>query len=286
MHVVAVVTAPDRPAGRGGHLSATPVARRTRELGLPLLQPSRIRDPGAIAVIAAVEPELGILADYGRMIPRELLDVPAHGILNVHPSLLPRHRGATPIPAAILAGDAETGVTLIRMDDGLDTGPVVAAERWPLLGTETAPEVAARAAAVGAKLVLQSLAGWVAGSIAAEPQEEAASTLTRPLRRDDGRLDAGRSARDLERVIRAYEPWPGAFVDTAIGRLAVIAASVAPSEAGDLPGRLVRDGDGLALATADGRLRLVEVRLAGSRAMDAADFLRGRGRSLVDLPGT
>lgn len=286
MHVVAVVTAPDRPAGRGGHLSATPVARRTRELGLPLLQPSRIRDPGAIAVIAAVEPELGILADYGRMIPRELLDVPAHGILNVHPSLLPRHRGATPIPAAILAGDAETGVTLIRMDDGLDTGPVVAAERWPLLGIETAPEVAARAAAVGAKLVLQSLAGWVAGSIAAEPQEEAASTLTRPLRRDDGRLDAGRSARDLERVIRAYEPWPGAFVDTAIGRLAVIAASVAPSEAADLPGRLVRDGDGLALATADGRLRLVEVRLAGSRAMDAADFLRGRGRSLVDLPGT
>jgi methionyl-tRNA formyltransferase len=139
---------------------------------------------------------------------------------------------------------------------------------------------------VGAKLVLQSLAGWVAGSIAAEPQEEAASTLTRPLRRDDGRLDAGRSARDLERVIRAYEPWPGAFVDTAIGRLAVIAASVAPSEAADLPGRLVRDGDGLALATADGRLRLVEVRLAGSRAMDAADFLRGRGRSLVDLPGT
>jgi methionyl-tRNA formyltransferase len=284
VQVVAVVTAPDRPAGRGGDLSATPVARRAGELGLPLLQPSSIRDPEVIAVIAAVRPELGILADYGRIIPRALLDVPIHGILNIHPSLLPRHRGATPIPAAILAGDAETGVTIIRMDVGLDTGPIVAAERWPLLGNETAPEVAARAATVGARLLVRSLAGWLAGSLSAEPQDDAVATLTRPLRREDGRLDATRSARDLERVVRAYRPWPGSFLDTAIGRLTVVAATVAPPEAADLPGQLVRDGDDLALATVDGRLRLIEVHLAGSREMAAAEFLRGRGRVLVDSP--
>ncbi len=284
VHVVAVVTAPDRPAGRGGDLTATPVARRARELGLPLLQPSSIRDPEAIATIAAVRPELGILADYGRIIPTALLDVPIHGILNVHPSLLPRHRGATPIPAAILAGDPETGVTIIRMDVGLDTGPIVAAERWPLLDTETAPEVTARATDVGARLLMRSLAGWLAGSLTVEPQDDARATLTRPLRREDGRLDATRSARDLERVVRAYRPWPGAFLDTPIGRLAVVAATIAPSEAADLPGQLIRDGDGLALATADGRLRLIEVHLAGSREMAAAEFLRGRGHVLVDSP--
>jgi methionyl-tRNA formyltransferase len=284
VQVVAVVTAPDRPAGRGGDLSATPVARRARELGLPLLQPARIRDAEAIAAVAAVQPALGILADYGRIIPRAVLDIPTHGILNVHPSLLPRHRGATPIPAAILAGDAETGVTLIQMDTGLDTGPILAVERWPLLGTEAAPEIAARAAGVGARLVLQSLAGWLAGSLAADPQDDTAATLTRPLRREDGRLDATCPARDLERVVRAYRPWPGAFLDTAIGRLAVVAAAVAPSEAADLPGRLIRDGDGLVLGTAEGRLRLVVVRLAGSRELAAAEFLRGRGRGLVDSP--
>jgi methionyl-tRNA formyltransferase len=284
VEVVGVVTAPDRPAGRGVHLSATPVARRARELGLPLLQPARIRDDEAMAAVAAVRPELGILADYGRIIPAAVLDVPAYGILNVHPSLLPRHRGATPIPAAILAGDAETGVTLIRMDTGLDSGPIVAAEGWPLVGDETAPQVAARAAVVGAKLVLRSLAGWLAGSLSVVPQDDAAATLTRPLRREDGRLDVTCSARYLERVVRAYQPWPGAFLDTAIGRLAVVAAAVGPAEAADSPGRLVRDGDGLALATAEGRLRLIVVRLAGSRELAAAEFLRGRGRGLVDSP--
>jgi methionyl-tRNA formyltransferase len=284
VRVVAVVTAPDRPAGRGGTVTATPVARRARELGLAVLQPSSMRAPEVTATIAALRPALGVLADYGRIVPQAVLDIPARGILNVHPSLLPRHRGATPIPGAILAGDTETGVTLFRMNAGLDTGPLVAADRWPLLGTETAPEVAARATIVGARLLERSLPGWLAGSVTAAPQDEAAATLTRPLRREDGRLDPWRSARDLERAVRAFLPWPGAFLDTAIGRLAVVVATVAPSAPGDLAGRLVRDGPGLALSTADGRLRLTRVRLAGSQEMAAADFLRGRGRPLLDPP--
>lgn len=279
--VVAVVSAPDRPAGRHGALSPTPVARRARELGIALLQPVRIRDPEAVAAIAALHPEVGVLADYGRIVPPAVLDIPPHGILNVHPSLLPRHRGASPIPAAILAGERETGVTLIRMDAGLDTGPIVAVEAWPLTGTESSPEIEVRAADAGAGLVRRSLPGWLAGTLTVRPQGEAGATLTRPLRREDGRLDGARPARELERAVRAYRPWPGAFLETPVGRLAVLAAAVEPSEPGDLPGGLAADRHGLALMTAHGRLRLLEVQPAGGRPMTAVEFLRGRGRALA-----
>jgi methionyl-tRNA formyltransferase len=282
--LVAVVSAPDRPAGRHGELTPTPVARRAGQLGIALLQPSRIRDPEAIAAIAALHPDVGVLADYGRIVPQAVLDIPPNGILNVHPSLLPRHRGASPIPAAILAGDRETGVTLIRMDAGLDSGPVVAVEAWPLAGMESAPEIEARAAAAGAALVLRSLPGWLAGKLIARPQGEAGATLTRPLRRDDGRLDGARSARELERAVRAYRPWPGSFLETPVGRLAVLAAAVEESERGDAPGGIAADGRGLVLMTAEGRLRLVEVQPAGGRPMSSVEFLRGRGRALAGGP--
>ncbi|MGZ8528665.1 MAG: methionyl-tRNA formyltransferase, partial [Candidatus Limnocylindrales bacterium] len=132
VELVGVVSAPDRPAGRGGNPSPTPVAARARRLGLTLLQPARIRDEASVAEIAALRPGLGVLADYGRIVPAAILGLPAHGILNVHPSLLPRHRGASPIPATILAGDPTTGVTLIRMDEGLDTGPTIARDEVPI----------------------------------------------------------------------------------------------------------------------------------------------------------
>jgi len=217
-------------------------------------------------------------------VPHATLDIPPHGILNVHPSLLPRHRGASPIPAAILAGDRETGVTLIRMDAGLDSGPIVAVEAWPLDGTESAPEIEARAAVAGAALVRRALPGWLAGTLPARPQDEAGATLTRPLRRDDGRLDAARPASELERAVRAYRPWPGSFLETRLGRLVVLAAAVEPPERGDVPGRLAADGRGLVLPTADGRLRLLEVQLAGGRRMSSVEFLRGRGRALAGGP--
>ena len=279
--LVGVVSAPDRPAGRHGALRATPVAARARELGLPLLQPARIRDDAAIAEIAALRPALGVLADYGRIVPPAILELPRHGILNVHPSLLPRHRGASPIPATILAGDPETGVTLIRMDAGLDTGPIVGVTEWPLDGTETAPELEARAATAGAELVRRSLAGWLAGTLPARPQDEASATLTRPLRREDGRLDPLRPATELERQVRAYQPWPGSHLDTAAGRLIIWRASVRPSAPADEPGRIVIV-DGLpALATTYGRLTLDEVQPADGRRMGGAEFLRGRGRVLA-----
>lgn len=274
--VVAVVTAPDRPAGRGRGLTRTPVAIRAAALGLPVLQPRSLRDPATVEAIAALGTRLGVLADFGRIVPPPVLSIPPAGILNVHPSLLPRHRGAAPIAGAILAGDTETGVSVMAMDAGLDTGPVVAARAWPLASDATAEAVEARAAAEGAELLGASIPGWLAGTLAARPQDPAMATLTRPLRREDGRLSGRVPAADLERRVRAYTPWPGTFLETDRGRIAVRRAHPEPAEHGDSPGRLVASSDGLALATIDGRLVLDEVQPAGGRPMSAAELCRGR----------
>jgi methionyl-tRNA formyltransferase len=275
--LAAVVSAPDRPAGRRGGPTATPVTDLARRLGIALVQPERLRAPDAMAAVQAVRPQLGVLADYGLIVPGAMLDLFPDGILNVHPSLLPRHRGATPIQAAILAGDARAGVSVIRMDAGTDTGPIVASVDWPLGGSETAPEVEAVAARAGADLVTGLLRAWLDSAIAGHPQDEALATLTRPLSREDGRLDPSRGAAALERQVRAYQPWPGSFLETPGGRLVVWGAEVGTELTGDTPGRLEPDADGgLALTTAGGRLRLREVQPAGGRRMSGAELLRGR----------
>ena len=274
--VVGVVTAADRPAGRRQEMTAVPVARRARELGLVLLQPASLRSGSGPSEVARLGPDLGILADYGRIIPEALLALPRAGILNVHPSLLPRHRGASPIAAAILAGDQDSGVTIIAMDAGIDTGPAVASERLSLDGTETAPELEVRLASLGARLLAGTIGPWLEGRLSAIPQDDAAASLTRPLRREDGRLDPGRSAVELERHVRALLPWPGAFLETDLGRLTVDRAAVGAAATGDEAGTVVADGDGLALATREGRLRMLDVGLAGGRRMAAAELRRGR----------
>jgi methionyl-tRNA formyltransferase len=282
VELVGIVTAPDRPAGRGRTLLPTPVALRARAMWTPLLQPARVRDPDVISEIAALKPELGVLADYGQIVPRELLDLPAHGILNLHPSLLPRHRGASPIQATIASGDARSGVTIMCMDEGLDTGPVVATTEWPLTGTETAPELEKRAAREGAALLGRTLGDWLSGGIRPTPQATDGATLTKRLRRRDATLNPAKPARELERHVRAHIPWPGSSLETIAGRLTVHRASVAPAATGDTAGTLVGEGDGLALATGDGRLVLDEVQLAGRRQLPGVEFLRGH----PDLIGT
>ena len=268
--IVGVVTAPDRPRGRSGTLTPTAVAVRAAQLGLPILRPERVRTPEATEVIARLEPDLGVLADYGRIVPAGILELPPHGILNVHPSLLPRHRGATPIPATIAAGDESAGVSIIRMDDGIDTGPIVAQEAWALDGSERAPDLEASAARHGADLLARTIPAWLAGAIPAVPQDEASATSTRPFRREDGRLDPTRPAVVLERQVRANAPWPGTFIETADGRLAIIGASIGPPDA--TPGTITADG----LVTADGVLRFDQVQPAGGKPMSWAAFVRGR----------
>jgi methionyl-tRNA formyltransferase len=276
VELVAVVTAPARPAGRGQALHVSPVAVRAAALGLPVLSPIRLRAPESVAAIRDMAPDLLALADYGQIVPPDLLALPPHGALNLHPSLLPRHRGATPVAAAILAGDRETGVTLMRMDAGLDSGPIVAQRRVPIAAAETAPELEARLAAVAARLLAESLSGWLDDRLPARPQGEAGMTMTRPLRRAEGRLDPARPAVELERQVRAYQPWPGTFVETDAGRLLIWRAEAVASAADLSPGTICADGDGLAVATADGLLRLLDVQPAGGRRMDGAALRHGR----------
>ena len=285
--LVAVVTAPPRPVGRRQVETPTPIDVQARELGLDVRTPERLRAPDAVDDLLALEPDLVVLADYGQIVPPALLER-RYGALNLHPSILPRHRGATPIPAAILAGDTETGVSVIRMDTGIDTGPIVASERSTLEGDETAPALEARLAIAAAGVLARVLDPWLDGELEAVPQPIDGATMTRPLRRSDGRLDANRPAWLLERQVRAYLPWPGTFIEADGQRLVVLQGLLADSDADDVPGRIVPDPDGLALATVDGRLVLHEVQPAGGRPMSGEAFLRGRpsilGRS-IRTPG-
>lgn len=288
VEVVGVISVPDRTAGRRREPTAVPVAARATALGLPLLQPASLRAPETAEQLRGLRADLGVLADFGRIVPPAILELPRHGILNVHPSLLPRHRGASPIPAAILAGDAETGVTLIRMDAGLDTGAIVAAEAWPLTGTETAPLLEAQAAEAGAKLLRATIGPWLAGRIDPRPQDDALATLTRPLSREDGRLDMDLPVLELERRVRALQPWPGTWVETVAGRLAILRAEAVPGRSGSEeaePGRFGRFG----LQARDGYLALREVQPAGGRRMTFEELVRGRagivGSSVVRAAG-
>jgi methionyl-tRNA formyltransferase len=228
-----------------------------------------------LATVLDLDPDLVVLADYGQLVPAALLER-RHGALNLHPSLLPRHRGAAPIPATILAGDPETGVSLMQMDAGLDTGPIVAVERAILGGDETSPALEARLAISAAGILARSLDPWLDGELVPTPQGDLGATLTRPLRRADGRLDPRRSAIELERQVRAFLPWPGTFAETNGVRVVVLDAAVAPSDPDDEPGRFVPDLSGLALATADGRLVLHDVQPAGGQPMSGEEYLRGR----------
>lgn len=272
VELVAIVTAPPRPAGRSQRSTTTPIHDTATEVGIEtILTYERLRAAESIEAVLALEPEFLVLADYGQIVPAALLELP-HGALNLHPSLLPRHRGATPIPAAILAGDAETGVTLMRMDAGLDTGPIVAQERLALDGTETTPSLEETLETRAADLLDANLGPWLRGEINPVSQPDVGVTLTRTLRREDGRLDPRRSAVELERQIRAYQPWPGSFVDTPLGRI-VVWSTEAEGSRGPATGTF--DERGLGVGGGE-RLRLVEVQPAGGKRMPWDDFVRGR----------
>jgi methionyl-tRNA formyltransferase len=266
VEVVGVVTAPPRPAGRGRSHRPTPVGAWAAERDLPTLTPARLRSPDAVAEIVELAPALLVLADYGQLVPSSLLGLPRHGALNLHPSLLPRHRGASPIPAAILAGDAQTGVTLMRMDTGLDTGPIIAQRAVALTGEEVAPKLEHQLSIIAAQLLADSLADWLAARIEPQPQPAEGVTTTRPLKREDGRLDPSQPAAALERQVRAYQPWPGSWLDIGGERVLVWRARVIEA---------APEGT-LALPASDGTLELLEVQPAGGRRMSGADFARGR----------
>ena len=274
--VAAAYTAPDKPEGRGRRLAPSPVRRRAEELGIPALTPAKLTTPEEAARFRELRPDLVALAAYGLLLPPPFLFEPRFGAVNVHPSLLPRHRGASPVAAAILAGDAATGTTLMKMDEGLDMGPTLALRSVALSGAERTPELTERLFAIGAEMLEETLPRYIAGGIQPTPQPQEGATYAPRMTKADGEIVWPEPAALIERKTRAYDPWPGAATRWEGRRLAVTAASVAPNADGLEPGRTRRDGDGVLVGTGEGALRLLRVKPEGGAEMPISDFIRGR----------
>jgi len=272
--VVGVVTQPDRPAGRGRQLQPPAVKLLAEELGLPVIQPMTLKAADALEQLAAWQPELIVVAAFGQILRPAVLDLPPKGCVNVHASLLPRWRGAAPIQAAILHGDAETGITIMQMDPGLDTGPILSQRSIPVEADITAGLLSEKLAELGGELLTETLPGYLAGRLVPVPQTEAKSTYAPVLKKADGELDTAQPAEQLARQVRAYHPWPGSFLPTLAGPLKVLAARAASGNSVKSRQRAIQDGLP-ALATADGWLLLAEVQPPGKRPMSGADYLRG-----------
>jgi len=281
---VAVLTQPDRPAGRGKRITASPVKRYAEELGIPVLQPATLRDAGAVAELASLEPDVMIVAAYGLILPQEVLDIPRRGCLNVHASLLPRWRGAAPIQAAILAGDDHTGISLMSMTAGLDCGPVYTTATLTIGDDETAGELHDRLAALGGQLLVAKLDDILDEKVAAVEQDEALASYAGKINKKDAELDWSRDAEDLVRRVRAYNPVPGAFFfaeeEDAVGAASSReplrikcwrATAVHGTDAA--PGTVVECGaNGVVVTCGSGALRLDELQLPGKRRVQAREF--------------
>jgi methionyl-tRNA formyltransferase len=272
--VAAVVTQPDKPAGRGRHLQASPVKTRALAAGVPVLQPPRLRDPGWSERLAEAGAEVAVVAAFGQILPKAVLDVPHRGSINVHASILPRYRGAAPIAWAIIRGETETGITTFQMDPGMDTGDVLLSQATPIAPDETAGELSVRLAVIGARVLLETLDRLDA--LVPRPQDHALATLAPRLKKEDGRLRLAEPARDLVNRVRGCNPWPGAAVMTPAGRLLLWRAAAVPHPSDAPPGSLVTTGPGaVAVATGQGLLLPIEVQPENRRAMAWEDFLRG-----------
>jgi len=274
--VVGVVTQPDRPAGRGRAPEPPPVKRAALNLGIPVLQPETLRDPAVVEQLAALRPDVGVVAAYGEILRKNVLAIPPLGYLNIHPSLLPRHRGPTPVPGAILAGDSETGVTVMLLDAKMDSGPIVAQQRVPLPLDARSDKLTQELFELGATLLLESLSRYAAGAVAPMPQDDSQATYTKMLKKEDGAIDWGASAGQIERMTRAYHPWPGAQTIWRGQPFKIIAALAHPDWTGDdPPGTLLPQADGIWVATGTGALELLTVQPSGKRALAAAEWRRG-----------
>lgn len=301
--IAAVYTQPDKPAGRGRKLKPPPVKLAAQELGLPVYQPPNLRSQETIDRLAALKPEAIVVCAYGHILRQAVLDIPPKGVLNVHPSLLPRYRGASPIPAVLLAGDEATGVTVILMDAGMDSGPILAQCSLAITPFDTAATLSERLAALAAPLTVETLDRWLAGTIQPQPQDHSLATIAPRLSKQQGAIDWSLPAVDIWRRVRAYNPWPGAY--TALDGEGLHIWEAWPLETG--PGAGVAPGTVIALSphqlsqlppqlpptpfgvqTGRGLLAVLVAQRAGRRALPADQFLRGLpgliGRRLVTPP--
>lgn len=285
--IVGVVSQPDRPKGRDLHLQPTPVKLVAQAHQFPLFQPEKARSPEFLQQLRELAPDLILVAAYGQLLPQALLDIPRHGCLNVHTSLLPRYRGAAPIQWAIANGETETGVTIMRMDAGLDTGPIVSRATTPITATDNGQTLHDRLATIGATLLIDTIPGYVDGRLKPHPQPAEGVSLARRIQREDGRIQWTDAARSIHNRLRAFTPWPGAYCQFVHGTKSkllkvhaaeVLEASSAPAQ----PGSIISAGSsGILVACGSGILRLLEVQPEGSRRQTAAEFLAGH--SLTQL---
>jgi methionyl-tRNA formyltransferase len=272
--VVGVVTQPDRPAGRGRALTPPPVKILAQQLGIALIQPERMREPEAQERLHQWAPDLIVVTAFGQILRKNVLELPRYGCINVHASLLPRWRGAAPIQAAILHGDRQSGATIMRMDPGIDTGPILTQRALEIAPDDTAATLSDRLASLGADLLIETLPGYLDGSIQPQSQQEEDATYASMISKEEGRLNFSHTAEALERRVRAFNPWPSAFIEWQ-GQPLKIHRARAASCADPVPGRrYVLDGLP-SLGTAAGCLVLEEVQPAGKRPMNGLDFLRG-----------
>jgi methionyl-tRNA formyltransferase len=287
--VTAVVTQPDRRRGRGQQTTDAPVKSRAREAGLPVLQPVALADPSFHTALASTGAEIGVVAAYGRILPESILAVPPRGMINVHASLLPRYRGAAPVHRAVMAGEAETGVTIMRVVRALDAGPMLSRVRRPIDADETSAEVERDLARLGADLLVDTLNRMADDGVVETPQEESLATYAPRLTKEEGLVDWSRSCREIHDQIRGLHPWPHAFTFAHGRRIILLRSSPLGGGAAAPPGIvLAAHGDDLRVATGRGVLQIVELQAEGRRPMRARDFLAGHrlspGDALTGLP--
>ncbi len=283
--VVGVVTNPDRPSGRGKKMRASPVKRAAIEAGIEVFQPRRFRgDPDAVARLAEFEADLIVVAAYGQILPKEVLELPPHGCLNIHASLLPRYRGAAPINWCLVRGEETSGVTIMQMEEGLDTGPMILKESVEIPELMTAQQLHDALATLGAEMIVEAVDGWVSGALEAVPQDDDAATWAPMIDKSDGLVDWTKSAREVADLIRGFNPWPGTFTyhhpadeGADIQRIKLHLAEPVEDAAG-APGEiLVADASEgqLVIACGAGAIACLEIQAPGRRAMEARDFLNG-----------
>jgi methionyl-tRNA formyltransferase len=282
--IVSVITQPDRRSGRGRRLRPPPVKEAALRMQLPVWQPRTLRSPEAAAHLRNLAPDIAVVAAYGHILRPEILAIPTHGCINIHASLLPRFRGAEPVVAAILAGESETGITIMLMDEGMDTGPILAQRAIPIARDDTRSSLTEKLALLGPGLLMEVLPRWLGGEAIPQPQDDTTASYAPLLTRDDGDMEWSLPAVVLERMVRAYAPWPGTYTQWEGRRLKVLRARAGQRLQG-VAGEVVETPDGIAVVTSNGSLLLEEVQLAGKRAMPGVDFARGqRGFVGAHLP--